>query len=367
MTSTNCIVVGVFSDNATADRVADRLAQSGIPRSQIHVSNDAGMARGATASTVTGSASTTEHHTGFLGWLEGIFGGDVDDDERNHYVTALDRGSAVVSVTTDTTNEERVASVMNQFGAVDIDRHAGSQTSAQTGASYGNGAEASRGTRAAQTTRTGENVERSIPVVQEELRVGKRPVQRGGVRVYNHVTERPVEENVTLREERVRVDRRPVNRPATEADLRMRDEVVEVTAMAEEAVVDKRTRVVEEVVIAKDATQRTETVRDKVRQTDVKVEPIGATASGSLAEYDEDFRTDFRTRFAGDASARWETYQPAYQYGYRMASDDRYRGRRWEDVESTLQTDYMRNNPNSAWDRMKGAVRYGWEKVTGRR
>ena len=32
-----------------------------------------------------------------------------------------------------------------------------------------------------------------------------------------------------------------------------------------------------------------------------------------------------------------------------------------------LRTDYLRNNPNSAWDRMKGAVRYGWEKVTGKR
>jgi stress response protein YsnF len=41
---------------------------------------------------------------------------------------------------------------------------------------------------------------------------------------------------------------------------------------AEEAVVAKRARVVEEVVISKHGSDRTETVRDTVRKTDVHVE-----------------------------------------------------------------------------------------------
>jgi len=52
---------------------------------------------------------------------------------------------------------------------------------------------------------------------------------------------------------------------------------------------------------------------------------------------------------------------------YRTAGDPRYRGRDWSDVEDDLRTDYLRKNPNSAWERMKGAIRYGWEKVTGKR
>jgi stress response protein YsnF len=74
---------------------------------------------------------------------------------------------------------------------------------------------------------TNETRERSIPVVQEELRVGKRAVQRGGVRVYNRVREEPVEQQVNLREEHVTVDRRKTDWPATEADVRAHDEVVD--------------------------------------------------------------------------------------------------------------------------------------------
>lgn len=84
------------------------------------------------------------------------------------------------------------------------------------------------------------------------------------------------------------------------------------------------------------------------------------------SSYDDDFRQDFQTRY-GSSGAVYESYAPAYDYGYRMASDSRYKDRSWSDVESTLETDYLRNNPNSTWDQVKGAVRYGWEKVTGKR
>jgi uncharacterized protein (TIGR02271 family) len=131
--------------------------------------------------------------------------------------------------------------------------------------------------------------ERSIPVVQEELQVGKRPVVRGGVRVYNTVREEPVEERVSLREEHVRVDRRRTDRPATEADIRGHDEVIEVTEMAEEPVVGRRTRVVEEVVVGKETTEHTATIRDTVRRSDVNVE---RTSGVDLEEDEIDERLD---------------------------------------------------------------------------
>ena len=119
----------------------------------------------------------------------------------------------------------------------------------------------------------------AIPVVEEEIAVGKRDVERGGVRVRTEVEERPVQEQVNLREEHVRVERRPVDRPATEADINRAAQsgTIEVREKAEEAVVAKTARVVEEVVVGKEATQRTETVRDTVRRTDVEVEETGTT------------------------------------------------------------------------------------------
>jgi uncharacterized protein (TIGR02271 family) len=139
---------------------------------------------------------------------------------------------------------------------------------------------------AAGTTRELKEGETSVPIVEEELKVGKREVEGGGVRVRTEMRENPVEEQINLREETVRVDRRPVDRPATAADLdhAMREGSMEVTARSEEAVVQKDARVVEEVVLNKEATERTETVRDTVRRTDVDVEPIRDQNRSSLKE-----------------------------------------------------------------------------------
>ena len=97
-----------------------------------------------------------------------------------------------------------------------------------------------------------------IPVVEEDLSVGKREVERGHVRIFSRVTEHPVEESVRLREEKVTVERRPADRPATDADFAAAGkDVIEMTETAEEPVVSKRARVVEEVVVQKEATERT--------------------------------------------------------------------------------------------------------------
>ena len=121
--------------------------------------------------------------------------------------------------------------------------------------------------------------ETAIPVVEEELHVGKREVERGGVRVESRVTETPVEEQVQLREERVHVERRPVDRPVGDAENLFREGTLEVSERAEEAVVAKEARVVEEVVVGKEVAERTETVRETVRRTDVSVEEIDGRES----------------------------------------------------------------------------------------
>lgn len=78
---------------------------------------------------------------------------------------------------------------------------------------------------------------------------------------------------------------------------------------------------------------------------------------------DADWRSHYQSNYSGSGS--YDQYRPAYDYGSRMASDSRYNGRSFEDVQDTLKTDYLRNNPNSTWDQTKGAIRYGWERMTG--
>ena len=228
---------------------------------------------------------------------------------------------------------------------------------------------AARGTRTA-ASGADAGATNAIPVVKEEIRIGKRQILRGGVRVYSRVVAEPVEQSVPLREERVRVERRPADRSATEADLSSgREQVIEVQEFAEEPVVAKQARVVEEVQVGKDVSERTETVRDTVRRTEVNVEQTpgarGEAGATGQAFDDSDFRTDYQKRYAS-GGAPYDTYLPAYRYGYEMASDPRYEGRSFNEVESDLRTDYGRRYPTSTWEKMKDAVRYGWDKVTGK-
>jgi uncharacterized protein (TIGR02271 family) len=114
-----------------------------------------------------------------------------------------------------------------------------------------------------------------IPIVEEQLVVGKREVDRGGVRVYSHVVEQPVSADVTLRDEKILVERRPVSRVATAADFNMgQGSVIELKATGEEAVVGKTAHVVEEVLVGKASSEHTEVLHESVRKTEVEVEQV---------------------------------------------------------------------------------------------
>ncbi len=126
------------------------------------------------------------------------------------------------------------------------------------------------------------NAETVIPIVEEEIAVGKRQVQRGGVRVYSRIVETPVQESVTLREEHATIERHPVNRAVTEADMEaLKVQSIEVTETAEVPVVGKSARVVEEVRVDKDVTERTEKVTDTVRHTEIEVEQLAGDVTGT--------------------------------------------------------------------------------------
>jgi uncharacterized protein (TIGR02271 family) len=118
--------------------------------------------------------------------------------------------------------------------------------------------------------RKAEKESASIPVIEESLQVGKREVEKGGIRLRSRIVEEEVNKDVNLRDEKVRVERRPVDRAATEGDIR--EENIEMTETAEVPVVSKTARVVEEVSLDKEVEQRNETISDTVRKTEVDIE-----------------------------------------------------------------------------------------------
>lgn len=114
-----------------------------------------------------------------------------------------------------------------------------------------------------------------IPIVEEEMEVGKRTVDAGGVRVFRKIVSIPVEESIQLREEHISVERQAVDRAVTDADLAAQgDRVIELTETAEEAVVGKSARVVEEIRVGKEVSEHTEHIEESVRRTEIAIEEV---------------------------------------------------------------------------------------------
>jgi uncharacterized protein (TIGR02271 family) len=430
-------VIGVFDTYDHAERAKQQLIARGFSANDVQVrAHSADLAGTGTDSTATTTTTTSDHDVGFMdsvrNFFSDLFGPDADD--AGHYSEAVRRGGAVVAVTV--ADESRIDSAREALaatGAVDIEKRVAAWK--ETGY-QGYRADAAPYTR----DEVAQERSRVIPVVQEDLEVGKRQVDLGAVRVVSRLVETPVNESVTLREEHANIERRPVDRPVSEADLaNFREESIEVRETAEKAVVSKTARVVEEVTVGKTATEHTEQVSDTVRSTVVDVQndgtstaagttggmmgttggttggmmdttggttagtmgttggttggmmgTTGGTTAGMLgaaggvtggmmgttadnmgatrtsADYDDDFRSDWNTRYAATGGS-YDDYAPAYRYGSTLGADTRYKGRSWDEVESGARSDWQTRYPNSSWDNFKAAVRHGWERVSGQR
>ena len=120
-----------------------------------------------------------------------------------------------------------------------------------------------------------------VPVMEEELTATVRAQEGGAVRIEKDVVTEQRTLDVPVTEERVRVERRVVDRPVGAADAdAFQETVIDVPLTTETVDVQKQARVAEEIVVSKDAVQRTEQVTDTVRREEVYVdEDAGIDAS----------------------------------------------------------------------------------------
>lgn len=239
----------------------------------------------------------------------------MSHDDRHAYDEGIRRGGFLLCAEVDGhENSDEIVRILEESACVDLDQRqeswrsegwapysgsstggtlSGSGTSMQglTGSETATSASvpsasSTEGRSSAGTT--GSVVEEQrIPIVEEELRVGKREVTRGGARVRSYIREIPVHEQVTLREEHVHVERRPVSGTSAQSgrvdnDL-LQERTIEMRETAEEAVVQKVANVREELVVSKTATERTEQIDDTVRHTEVDVEDGSQTGGKQSA------------------------------------------------------------------------------------
>jgi uncharacterized protein (TIGR02271 family) len=322
-------IVGFMDNYQEAMNLVTDLTKNGFKRENINIIESGGRSV---------RDDEREEEGGFLQSLRSIFGMEESEKVRGYYAEGVRRGGSVVSVLTHEEDGDLAADIMSRHGAADIEERA--EEWKKSGWS---------GYDETSPLYTSDEVEREnkvLPVVEEELHVGKREVSKGKVRVYSHVTETPVEEKIQLREEHAKVERRPVDRPVTgEDEEAFQEQSFELREWKEEAVVSKEARVTEEVVIGKEASEHTETVRDKVRRTDVKVEH---------EEFDR-YYNSLEDKEAGD----YALYRDAYDYGGEFVRDTRYSGKSWYEVEGDVRRDWDLRHPGT-WDRYKDTIKHRW-------
>lgn len=381
----NTTVVAIFDEYGQAQQAMNALFNEGFTHSNVKLSPAEENPQVREQFLRSRQSAGTGSGWGIGDFFRSLFGTDQHGDDAGVYSEAVRRGSYMLSVdAADEDEADRAADIMQRHNAIDLDQRAahwrstgwtgyqsdaplytadqirqereGYTTTTTVASTAGTGTAAST----AQTSATGE----SLPVVEEQLQVGKRAVQRGGVRIYRHVTETPVQESVQLKEEHVTIERTPVNEPATAADIdAFKEGTIEVRETAEEPVVAKTARVVEEVSIGKEVSERTETISDTVRRADVEVEQLGAGATGTPLS-DDAFRQHWQTAY-GSSGGRYEDYAQAYRYGANLAGNKQYQGYRWDELEPQVRSEWETTHAGSPWERTKQAVRYGWEKMTG--
>jgi uncharacterized protein (TIGR02271 family) len=248
------------------------------------------VAAGPLVATITG-AGVGAASGGILGALAGL---GVPEEDAHVYAEGVRRGGTLVTIKAPDDRVSQIEVIMERE-AVDIDergrsyRDAGwtrfdhtaepyaAETAALTATPAGPGAGTVAGStadrdRLADRTGTAAGSDEVIPVVEEDVQIGKRQVSGGVVRIRSYVVERPVTEEVRLHEEHVSVERRPASGDAPVGADAFREREIEVRETAEEAVVSKTARVREEVVVHKEAQDRVETISDTVRRTEVDVD-----------------------------------------------------------------------------------------------
>ncbi|WP_119681443.1 YsnF/AvaK domain-containing protein [Indioceanicola profundi] len=293
-------IVALYDDVTTANQVLSELDSAGLRRS-FQVMGGAHAQSAADFGNDRGVFSSFGHDYDSPGKRVGTLTRlGVPQADAEAYAEGLRRGGVLLVGHVSSNHCDTAIEIVQRHGPVDIDdrlrsyRESGwsgydasseeydATRATEERSRYGSGlsraAASLRDTdRTSAGTATGN--EEHIPIVEENVSVGKRAVEQGSVRVRSYIVETPIEEQVRLRDETITVERRAVTGASGDipADA-FRERTVEVTETDEEAVVAKQARVKEELVIRKDVEERAQTISDSVRHTEVEVDDNRGTA-----------------------------------------------------------------------------------------
>lgn len=88
----------------------------------------------------------------------------------------------------------------------------------------------------------------------------------------------------------------------------------------------------------------------------------GTQQPNDVTSYDAAFRNHYQANFV-TSGIEYVKFEPAYRYGYTLASDPRYAGRDWSAIEPDARIYWSSYHSDSPWEQFKDAIRHGWETV----
>jgi uncharacterized protein (TIGR02271 family) len=346
-------VVGLFDNVTEAQRTIEELVRYGLTTENISIVTSPLAQRALEATAHVGLRSTTASDAGTVaawgplrdaisgaGTLSGAlqrFG--LSNELAARYAAGVRQGETLESVVVDDRRAEEVVGIMQRHS------HIGHQPTQPMPS-------AMRPQPAPKIEHEfSPDEEITIPIVREELQVGKREIQTGALNVNVKVVERSLSDEVVLREEHVDIERRAVDRPLRPDEQLFREQHFEFKEYAEQPVVSKQAHVVEEIVIHKTTTQHAERIQQSVKNTEVV--------------FDRPFEpTQYRSHFDAISmkGGTFDDYVPAYKLGHQLRSDTQLRGRKWEDIEPNVRERWETSKPGT-WEKFKDAVKHAWDRL----
>ncbi|CAN7623892.1 hypothetical protein LJR289_004631 [Pseudoduganella sp. LjRoot289] len=317
-------LAAVFDNRSDAEKARSALLGAGFKDSDVRLSDPApggGTQTQAQPQTQSQTQSGADAGASIGGSIKHFFTklfGEDDEENSQAYAEAVKRGNTVLTVQADSLDRvEHAADIVEGYGPVDIDeRKSKWSASGWTGGSKGPaaGGRASGQYAGAQQSAQGGTAGSGAGGESRQGQSGGQSQQRASTGGIGDTGAQGV----------------PV--------------IHEEISIVSQGILRGGARIYERVV--------TSTVR-----------PLQTDSQPRSSQDEASYRSHWTSNY-GSAGGQYDDYAPAYRYGSEMAGSDAYRGRSWEESESSLRGKWESQHPQSAWDKVKAAVRHGWERLT---
>lgn len=364
-------LVAVFDNRNDAKQAMDELLASSFTSTNVRLSQ--GDTADASEVLAGGTIQPAVHNdddsiaSSIRNFFSDIFGTD-DSVNAQRYETAVTRGHHVLTVGPVSEPEvERAADIVERFGPIDIDEE-------NDGAEYG-------------TVGADQIMRRDSPSIQSTQPLSlqnddRAPFQQGNLNdavPMGGTYQEPMGDNGNLGLTGGNLGTNLGSNAGNSAGQRMSSSTAGMS-MQDGSQQGSLQRVDYPGEKGGAATTTTEIKRPGMRVFSRDAGDFGNTDAGSLPKHgmtglgtnnqqqlekDAAYLAHYNNTYAGEGG-KYDEYAPAYSYGSSLKSNDKYRGRSWDDAESDIRTDWESRNggSTSTWEKMKAAVREGWDRIT---